>query len=79
MRERLVPLTLFGSCVAWRLFAFVVLYIRLDRPRPWRRARSTLSVSSGATRCRGLPNRLLFAERLDQELGRLARSAGGLR
>ncbi len=77
IRERLVPLTLFGSLVALALFAFVVGYIRWiakDLAKSQAQAQSLL----GRDPLSGLPNRLLFSERLDDELDRLARSGGGL-
>ncbi len=77
MRERLVPLTLFGSLVALALFAFVIGYIRWiarDLARSEEHAQRLL----GRDPLSGLPNRLLFSERLDQELARLSRTGGGL-
>ena len=77
MRERLVPLTLFGSLVAIALFAFVIGYIRWiarDLSASQEHAQNLL----GRDPLSGLPNRLLFSERLDQELSRIGRSGGGL-
>jgi diguanylate cyclase len=77
MRERLVPLTLFGSLVAIALFAFVIGYIRWiarDLAISQEHAQNLL----GRDPLSGLPNRLLFSERLDQELSRVSRSGGGL-
>ncbi|HEX8663971.1 MAG TPA: EAL domain-containing protein [Beijerinckiaceae bacterium] len=77
MRERLIPLTLFGSLVAIALFAFVIGYIRWiakDLASSQEHAQNLL----GRDPLSGLPNRLLFGERLDGELGRLGRSGGGL-
>jgi diguanylate cyclase len=77
MRERLVPLTLFGSLVAIALFAFVIGYIRWiarDLSASQEHAQNLL----GRDPLSGLPNRLLFGERLDQELSRVRRSGGGL-
>jgi diguanylate cyclase (GGDEF)-like protein len=77
MRERLVPLTLFGSLVAIALFAFVIGYIRWiarDLAVSQEHAQNLL----GRDPLSGLPNRLLFGERLDQELSRISRSGGGL-
>jgi diguanylate cyclase len=77
MRERLVPLTLFGSIVAVALFAFVIGYIRWiakNLARSQQQAQTLL----GRDPLSGLPNRLLFGERLDHELQRLARSGGSL-
>ena len=67
MRERLVPLTLFGSLVAIALFLFVIGYIRWiarDLASSQEHAQNLL----GRDPLSGLPNRLLFGERLDQEL-----------
>ena len=77
MRERLVPLTLFGSLVAIALFLFVIGYIRWiarDLASSQEHAQNLL----GRDPLSGLPNRLLFGERLDQELSRIERSGGGL-
>jgi diguanylate cyclase (GGDEF)-like protein len=77
MRERLVPLTLFGSVVAAVLFCFLVIYIRWiarDLARSEEKAKSLL----GRDPLSGLPNRLLFGERLDDELERVATNGGGL-
>ena len=77
MRERLIPLTLFGSLVAIALFAFVIGYIRWiakDLASSQEHAQNLL----GRDPLSGLPNRLLFGERLDNELTRIDRSGGGL-
>jgi hypothetical protein len=77
MRERLVPLTLFGSLVAIALFAFVFGYIRWiarDLSASQEHAQNLL----GRDPLSGLPNRLLFGERLDHELIRIGRSGAGL-
>jgi diguanylate cyclase (GGDEF)-like protein len=77
MRERLVPLTLFGSCVAILLFSLVIGYIRWvakDLARSQEQAQNLL----GRDPLSGLANRLLFGERLDEELNRLGRTGGGL-
>jgi diguanylate cyclase (GGDEF)-like protein len=77
MRERLIPLTLFGSLVAIALFAFVIGYIRWiarDLASSQEHAQNLL----GRDPLSGLPNRLLFGERLDHELTRIDRSGGGL-
>ncbi|HEX8166570.1 MAG TPA: EAL domain-containing protein [Beijerinckiaceae bacterium] len=77
MRERLIPLTLFGSLVAIALFSFVIGYIRWiakDLASSQEHAQNLL----GRDPLSGLPNRLLFGERLDGELARLNRSGGGL-
>ncbi len=78
MRERLVPLTLFGSLVAIALFLFVIGYIRWiarDLASSQEHAQNLL----GRDPLSGLPNRLLFAERLDQELTRSSAPAAGSR
>jgi diguanylate cyclase (GGDEF)-like protein len=77
MRERLIPLTLFGSLVAIALFAFVIGYIRWiakDLASSQEHAQNLL----GRDPLSGLPNRLLFGERLDGELARVNRSGSGL-
>jgi diguanylate cyclase len=77
IRERLVPLVLFGSGVALALFLFVVHYIRWiarDLASSQAHAQNLL----GRDPLSGLPNRLLFAERLEHELARLYRSGEGL-
>jgi diguanylate cyclase len=77
MRKRLVPLTVFGSGVAAVLFTFLILYIRWIG-RSLAQSEETTQSLLGRDPLSGLPNRLLFAERLDEELGRLPRSGGGL-
>jgi diguanylate cyclase len=77
MRKRLVPLTVFGSGVAVVLFTFLILYIRWIG-RSLAQSEETTQSLLGRDPLSGLPNRLLFAERLDEELGRLPRSGGGL-
>jgi diguanylate cyclase len=77
MRQRLVPLVLFGSAVAAILFAFLVMYIRwigANLARSEENARALLKRDPLS----GLPNRLLFGERLDDELNRLSRAGGRL-
>ena len=77
MRQRLVPLTLFGSGLALILFAFLIMHIRLIAKNL---AHSEQEAQALLRRdpLSGLPNRLLFGERLDDELKRLARNGGGL-
>jgi diguanylate cyclase len=77
MRRRLVPLMLFGCAVAAMLLAFLVLYIRWIA-RSLAESEETRQGLLGRDPLSGLPNRLLFGERLDQELGRLSRAGGGL-
>jgi diguanylate cyclase len=73
MRNRLLPLMLFGTGIGALLFGCGILYLR------W--FARTLALSEkraenllGRDPLSGLPNRLLFAERLDDELKRLART-----
>jgi diguanylate cyclase (GGDEF)-like protein len=76
MRNRLLPLMLFGAGVAALLFACGVLYIRWiaqTLARSEQRAQSLL----GRDPLSGLPNRLLFGEHLDHELKRLERTGRG--
>jgi diguanylate cyclase len=73
MRNRLLPLILFGAGVAALLFGCGILYIRAIAKTlalSEQRAQSLL----GRDPLSGLPNRLLFGERLDEELKRLARA-----
>jgi diguanylate cyclase len=72
-----VPLTGFGSCVALVLFTFLVLYIRWIA-RNLARSEETTQNLIGRDPLSGLPNRLLFSDRLDEELNRLSRMGGGL-
>src|SRR3954468_13822277 len=77
LRERLMPLTLLGVCTATVLLALVAGYVRWvarDLARSQEHAQNLL----GRDPLSGLPNRLLFAERLDEELNRLGRTGGGL-
>lgn len=76
MRNRLLPLMLFGAGVVMLLFGCGVLYIRSIA--------RTLAVSEeraknllGRDPLSGLPNRLLFGQRLDDELKALARTGRG--
>jgi diguanylate cyclase (GGDEF)-like protein len=76
MRDRLLPLISFGLGLAALLFGCAVLYIRsLARSLALteKRAENLL----GRDPLSGLPNRLLFGERLDEELKRLSRSGRG--
>jgi diguanylate cyclase len=77
MRKRLVPLTVFGSCVALVLFTFLILYIRWIG-RNLARSEETTQNLLGRDPLSGLANRLLFSDRLDEELKRLSRTGGGL-
>jgi diguanylate cyclase (GGDEF)-like protein len=77
VRKRLVPLTLFGSGLAAVLFAFLLLHIRWIG-RNLARSEENAQTLLGRDPLSGLPNRLLFAERLDDELNRLSRVGGGL-
>ena len=77
MRERLIPLTLTGFCVAIVLFGLVAGYlhwIAQDLARTEARSRDLL----GRDPLSGLANRLLFSEQLDRELARLSTSPGSL-
>jgi diguanylate cyclase (GGDEF)-like protein len=77
LRERLMPLTLLGAGTAIVLLVLVVGYVRWvarDLARSQEQAQSLL----GRDPLSGLPNRLLFAERLDEELNRVGRTGGGL-
>ncbi|HEY8567229.1 MAG TPA: EAL domain-containing protein [Beijerinckiaceae bacterium] len=75
MRERLVPLTLFGSCLALALFGVVVIYIRWIA-KDLAQSQETTQNLLGHDPLSGLANRMLFGERLDQELNRLGRTGG---
>jgi diguanylate cyclase (GGDEF)-like protein len=77
MRQHLVPLMLFGCAVAALLFAFLVLYIRWIA-RSLAHSEETKQNLLGRDPLSGLPNRLLFGERLDEELKRLPRTGSGL-
>ena len=77
MRERLVPLTLIGFCVAALLFGFVTFYLHSvaqDLAASQARAQELL----GRDPLSGLANRLLFSERLDRELEILSSTGQGL-
>ncbi len=76
MRERLVPLTLAGFCLALVLFGLLAGYLHwLARDLATTEARSRDLL--GRDPLSGLANRLLFSERLDAELDRLSRAKGG--
>jgi diguanylate cyclase len=77
IRKRLVPLTLFGSGLAAVLFAFLLMHIRLIA-KNLARSEQEAQALVGRDPLSGLPNRLVFAERLDEELNRVSRSGGGL-
>ena len=77
MRRRLVPLTVFGTALAIILITFLVLYIRWIA-RSLAASEQTTQNLLGRDPLSGLPNRLLFAERLDEELNRLSRTDTGL-
>jgi diguanylate cyclase (GGDEF)-like protein len=77
IHERLVPVTLFGSALASVLFTFVIIYIRWIA-KNLAQSENRAQALYGHDPLSGLPNRLLFGERLDQELNRLSRSGGGL-
>jgi diguanylate cyclase len=77
MRRRLVPLTVFGTALAVILITFLVLYIRWIA-RSLVASEQTTQNLLGRDPLSGLPNRLLFAERLDEELNRLSRTDAGL-
>jgi diguanylate cyclase (GGDEF)-like protein len=77
IRKRLVPLTLFGSGLAATLFAFLLMHIRLIA-KNLERSEQEAQRLLGRDPLSGLPNRLLFGERLDEELNRLSRADGGL-
>jgi diguanylate cyclase len=77
MRQRLVPLMLFGSAVAAMLLTFLVMYIRWIA-RNLAESEKTTQKLLGRDPLSGLPNRLLFGERLDDELRRLTHTGGGL-
>ncbi len=77
MRQRLVPLCLFGFGVAVVLFGLVAAYIRwLARDLVATDARSRNLI--GRDPLSGLANRLLFAERLDRDLAELSRGRTGV-
>ncbi len=67
MRERLVPLTVGGFCLAILLFGGVALYLRwVTQDLAESQARSRQMI--GRDPLSGLANRLLFSEKLDAEL-----------
>jgi len=77
MLDRLIPLTLIGAIVTFVMFAFIMSHVRRiaqDLASTQERAQALV----GRDPLSGLPNRFLFAERLDQELSRIARTGEGL-
>ncbi|KAA2238185.1 putative bifunctional diguanylate cyclase/phosphodiesterase [Salinarimonas soli] len=75
--ERLLPLTLIGTIVTFAMFAFIMGHVRTiarDLAATQEKAQSLV----GRDPLCGLPNRLLFGERLDQELARISRTGEGL-
>jgi diguanylate cyclase (GGDEF)-like protein len=76
-QSRLVPIVIFGSAVALALLALLACSVRWlasDLARSQERAQSLI----GRDPLSSLPNRLLFTERLDNEIGRLGRAEGGI-
>jgi diguanylate cyclase (GGDEF)-like protein len=77
LRQRLIPVLGFGLVVALLLLGVLVLYIRWlakDLAQSQEQARTLV----GRDPLSSLPNRLLFTERLDYEIGRLGRVEGGI-
>jgi diguanylate cyclase (GGDEF)-like protein len=75
--DRLLPLTLLGAIVTFAMFAFIMGHVRTiarDLAATQEKAQNLV----GRDPLCGLANRLLFSERLDQELARIARSGEGL-
>lgn len=77
MRERLVPVSIFVLTAAILFSGVIFTHVQrvaLDLARSEERARKLI----GHDPLSGLPNRLLFSQRLDQELTRLQRGEDGL-
>jgi len=77
LRERLIPVTAIGASVVLLIFAAGVFQLRRvvgDLAKSQEHAQELL----GRDPLSSLPNRLLFSERLDRELGRLGRDDSGL-
>ena len=78
MRERLVPLTLSGSVVAVPLLSSSSAVTSARLARDLATSEEHAQDLFGRDPLSGLPNRLIFRERLDQELRALGRSGGGV-
>ncbi len=77
VRERLVPLTIGGFCLAILLFGGVAFYLRwVTKDLAESQARSRQMI--GRDHLSGLANRLLFSEKLDAELDAMASAGSGL-
>ncbi len=77
LREGLLLPTMLGAFVTVALFGFVMTHVRSiarDLAATQEKAQSLV----GRDPLSGLPNRLLFSERLDHELSRIGRSGEGL-
>jgi diguanylate cyclase (GGDEF)-like protein len=77
MRRRLMPILLSGSTVGLTLLALLVVYVRRlarDLALSQEQAQSLV----GRDPLSRLPNRLVFTERLDEEIDRLGRVEGGI-
>lgn len=77
MRERLVPISIFVLTAAVLFAGMIFTHVQrvaMDLTRSEERARRLI----GHDPLSGLPNRLLFSQRLDQELARIGRQDDGL-
>jgi diguanylate cyclase len=77
MRRRLMPILLSGSMVGLTLLVLLVVYVRRlarDLALSQEQAQSLV----GRDPLSRLPNRLVFTERLDEEIDRLGRVEGGI-
>ncbi len=77
LRQRLIPVLGFGLVVALLLLILLVLYIRW-LARDLAQSQEQARVLVGRDPLSSLPNRLVFTERLDYEIGRLGRMEGGI-
>jgi diguanylate cyclase len=77
LRQRLIPVLGFGLVVALLLLILLVLYIRW-LARDLAKSQEQARVLVGRDPLSSLPNRLVFTERLDYEIGRLGRMEGGI-
>jgi len=77
IRERVLPVMLFGSAVSMVLLVLLILAIR-RLAQDLAHSEEQAQILVGLDPLSSLPNRLLFTDRLDQEISRLGRAEGGI-
>ncbi|HEY8383025.1 MAG TPA: EAL domain-containing protein [Microvirga sp.] len=76
-QARFAPVIVVGATIACALFGFLAAAVRW-LARDLHRSREQAKMLVGRDPLSSLPNRLLFTERLDHEIGRLGRTDGGV-